>query len=110
MLKYGKIYTRGDIMIKIWKYIILIFILIWTIFVVVDSVRLKQSNNYTTPLIKISQQVDFHEVTYVGVGYTITYRQEKNVEIDGDAIGMGYGNLITEFKLFGKIMLWKKSK
>ena len=98
-------------MSKIWKntlIAILIIVMLWIIFVLIDCIRLKNSPYYTYPIINLKQQVTKDDVTYTGLGYTIKYIQEKDIQytpgLDISSIGIGAQG--AEFRLFGEILIW----
>lgn len=87
---------------------ILVVVLLWLIFVTIDCIRLRHSKHYTYPLINLKQDVTKDDVTYTGLGYTIRYIQEKEINYTpgSDAVASGIGACGAEFKLFGKILIW----
>ena len=87
---------------------ILVAALLWLIFVTIDCLRLRNSKYYTYPLINLKQEVNLERVTYTGLGYTISYIQNKQIihEPGSDAIASGIGACGAEFRLFGKILIW----
>ena len=87
---------------------VLIVIILWLIFVLVDCIRLKNSPYYTYPLINLKQDVTKDDVTYTGLGYTIKYIQEKEINYTpgSDVVATGIGAEGAEFRLFGKILIW----
>ena len=87
---------------------LLIVIILWGILVIVDCIRLRNSEYYTYPLINLKQDVTKDDVTYTGLGYTIKYIQEKDIQYTpgSDAILTSIGAKGAEFRLFGKILVW----
>ena len=94
--------------LKISLISILIIIFIWLVFVTVDCIRLRNSKYYTYPLINLKQDVNLERVTYTGLGYTISYIQNREINyIPGsDAVAEGIGACGAEFRFFGKILIW----
>ena len=47
-------------------------------------------------------------VTYTGLGYTVSYIQNKQIihQPGSDAVASGIGACGAEFRLFGKILIW----
>lgn len=85
---------------------VFIVIILWIIFVTVDCIRLRNSKYYTYPLINLKQEANLERVTYTGLGYTISYIQNRTIDYhDGMSI-QGIGTCGAEFKLFGKILVW----
>lgn len=87
---------------------ILVVVLIWLIFVTIDCLRLRNSKYYTYPLINLNQEANLERVTYTGLGYTVSYIQNKEIihTPGSDAVANGIGACGAEFKLFGKILIW----
>ena len=87
---------------------ILVIVLLWVIFVTIDCIRLKNSKYYTYPLINLKQEANLERVTYTGLGYTISYIQNKEIIYTpgSDTVANGIGACGAEFKLFGKILIW----
>ena len=87
---------------------ILMVVILWLIFVLIDCIRLKNSPDYTYPLINLKQDVTKDDVTYIGLGYTIKYIQEKDIQYTpgSDASLTAIGASGAEFRLFGKILIW----
>ncbi|MBQ8044272.1 MAG: hypothetical protein IJ272_09060 [Clostridia bacterium] len=87
---------------------ILVVVLLWLIFVTIDCLRLRNSKYYTYPLINLKQDANLERVTYTGLGYTISYVQNKEIihQPGSDAVASGIGACGAEFKLFGKILIW----
>ena len=83
-------------------------VILWLIFVLVDCIRLKNSVDYTYPLINLKQDVTKDYVTFTGLGYTIKYIQNKDIDYTSgsDVILTGIGACSAEFRLFGKILIW----
>lgn len=76
------------------------------VFVVVDCVRLRNAKYYTYPLITIKKEANLERVTYTGLGYTISYIQNKTINYHDDFVIEGIGACGAEFKLFGKFLIW----
>ena len=87
---------------------IFIVIALWMILVIVDCIRLKNSTYYTYPLINLKQDVTQDDITYTGLGYTVKYIQEKEINYTpgSDVITSTTGATGAEFRLFGKILIW----
>lgn len=85
---------------------IAILIVIWSVFVTIDSIRLRNSKYYTYPLINVKQQAGLERVTYTGLGYTISYIQNQTLNYHDGLSIHGIGACGAEFKLFGKILIW----
>ena len=85
-----------------------IVVLLWIIFVTIDCLRLRNSKYYTYPLINLKQEANLERVTYTGLGYTVSYIQNKEIiYIPGSGnVANGIGACGAEFKLFGKILIW----
>ena len=92
-----------NILIAIW-----IVVLLWLIFATIDCLRLRNSKYYTYPLINLNQQANLERVTYTGLGYTVSYIQNKEIihTPGSDVVANGIGACGAEFKLFGKILIW----
>lgn len=87
---------------------ILIVIILWAIFVIIDCIRLRNSEYHTLPIVNLKQKISKDETTYVGLGYTITYIHEREIthEPGSDAWLVGTGACGAEFRLFGKTLIW----
>ena len=86
---------------------ILIVVALWLVLVLVDCIRLKNSEYYTEPLIKVTQEITEDKVAYTGLGYTVTYIQEKEVtHVGSDYRAVAIGAEGAEFRLFGKLLIW----
>ena len=83
-------------------------VLLWLIFVTIDCLRLRNSKYYTYPLINLKQEANLERVTYTGLGYTVSYIQNKEIIYTpgSDAVASGIGACGAEFRLFGKILIW----
>lgn len=94
--------------LKITLLCILIVIFIWIVFVTIDCLRLRNAKYYTYPLINLKQDVTEDYVTYTGLGYTIKYIQEKDINYTpgSDVVAIGTGACGAEFRLFGNILIW----
>ena len=92
--------------ISLISFLILIFI--WITFVTIDCIRLRNSKYYTYPLIKLKQDANLERVTYTGLGYTISYIQNKQIIYTpgSDMVAESIGACGAEFKLFGNILIW----
>lgn len=92
----------------IWVIVVIaICILLWGSYILFDSIRLKKSDIYTYPIIKLSQKIEDNTITYIGLGYTISYNTYKEQLVQKPGLSaIGYGEVKVEFKLFGKILLW----
>lgn len=85
---------------KIIYIIILILVLIYVLYVLVDSVRLRNSPTDTKPFITLKAVEN--ENKYIGLGYSVRYYVDRIEDSDGVLV-LGYG---AEFKLFDKILVW----
>lgn len=87
---------------------LLIVALLWLIFVTIDCLRLRNAKYYSYPFINLKQDFTEDGVTYTGLGYTIRYIQEKDIQYTpgSDVVATGIGACGAEFKLFGKILIW----
>lgn len=87
---------------------VLVVVLLWLIFVTIDCLRLRNANYYTYPLVNLKQEANLERVTYTGLGYTVSYIQNKEIIYmpGSDAVANGIGACGAEFKLFGKILIW----
>ena len=87
---------------------VLAVVLLWLIFVTIDCLRLRNSKYYTYPLINLKQEANLERVTYTGLGYTVSYIQNKEIihTPGSDAVASGIGACGAEFKLFGNILIW----
>ncbi len=85
-----------------------IIAVIWLAFITIDSIRLRNAKYYTYPLINLKQEANLERVTYTGLGYTISYIQNKQIiyEPGSDNVATSIGAVGAEFKLFGKILVW----
>ena len=92
--------------------VIAVIILLWIIFVTIDCVRLRNSNEYTYPIIKIAEtRLTDGTAQYTGLGYTVSYRTEKEYDFQKpDAVAIGYGKTTAEFRVFGGILIWSYEK
>lgn len=80
--------------------IVAILIVCLAVFITIDSIRLKNSNIETKPIITISEKIEndnspFKSTTYYGLGYSINYYSIENT------FGSG-----VNFKLFNVLTLW----
>lgn len=94
---------------KVFKKVIIIFVvmfLIWLTFVVIDCIRLRNAKYYTYPLIKVKQEANLERVTYTGLGYTISYIQNKTINYTPGLVAESIGSCGAEFRLFGKWLVW----
>lgn len=94
--------------LKIAVISILIIVFIWLVFVTIDCIILRNAKYYTYPLINLKQEANLERVTYTGVGYTVSYIQNKEIihTPGSDVVATGIGACGAEFKLFGKILIW----
>ena len=94
--------------LKIVLISILTLFFIWFVFVTIDCIRLKNSKYYTYPLVNLKQDFNIERVTYTGLGYTVSYIQNKEIIYTpgADIVASGIGACGAEFKLFGKILIW----
>lgn len=94
--------------LKITLISILIVIFIWSMFVIIDCIRLRNSKYYTYPLIHLKQDANLERVTYTGLGYTISYIQNKQIihTPGSDIVAESVGACGAEFRLFGNILVW----
>ena len=89
-----------------WIIILAIILIGYMGYVVTDSIRLRNSKLGTKPIITISEESTEDKLTYIGIGYSITYY--KNIDkIEENAMTLieqlGYG---AEFRLFNRILIW----
>jgi len=87
---------------------ILVVVVLWIIFVIIDCLRLRNAEYYTYPLINLKQEVNLERVTYTGLGYTVSYIQNKKIihTPGSDSVASGIGACGAEFRLFNKILIW----
>lgn len=92
--------------LKIALLSIVILLVIWGAFVIVDCIRLRNAKYYTYPLINLKQEANLEKVTYTGLGYTISYIQNNTITYDKGHSLHGIGACGAEFRLFDKFLLW----
>lgn len=86
---------------------LLILIIIYITFVVIDCIRLKNSVSYTKPFITIDEEITSNRTTYTGLGYSVSYYRDRQTVIDNDVVAIGgTGAYGAEFKLFNTILIW----
>lgn len=85
---------------------LLVVVLLWIIFVTIDCVRLRNAKYYTYPLINLKQEANLERVTYTGLGYTISYIQNRTIDYEDGLALEGIGACGAEFKLFNKLLIW----
>lgn len=85
---------------------ILVLIVIWVAFVIIDCIRLRNAKYYTYPIIKLKQEANLERVTYTGLGYTISYMQNNTLTYDKGVSLHGIGVCGAEFRLFDKFLVW----
>ena len=78
-------------------------IIIYILFVTIDCFRLRNAKSGTKPFITISLAEYENGNKYTGLGYSIKYYKDKQVDINGNIEESGYG---AEFRLFDKILIW----
>lgn len=82
---------------------IIILLAIYISFVTVDCVRLRNAKTGTKPFITVSLAEYENGNKYIGLGYSVKYYKDRNIDINGNILEMGYG---AEFRLFDKILIW----
>lgn len=80
--------------------IIIILVLTYALYVLVDSIRLRNSLTDTRPFVTLKAVEN--ENKYIGLGYSVRYYVDRIEDSDGVLV-LGYG---AEFKLFDKILVW----
>ncbi|HHT38024.1 MAG TPA: hypothetical protein GXZ95_01250 [Mollicutes bacterium] len=79
--------------------VIISFALIYSIFVGIDAIRLKNKTEFTPPFFSNCTawvEEDVAEIkTCNGLGYTVKYSYNNNGNLNG-----------SEFRLFNKILIW----
>lgn len=85
---------------------IIIVLVLWCVFIIFDCLRLRNAKYYTYPIITLKQDVSLERVTYTGLGYTISYIQNKTLNYQNGMSAVGIGACGAEFRLFGKILIW----
>ena len=83
--------------------IIGVLIIIYISFVTVDCFRLKNAKSGAKPFITISLVEYENGNKYTGLGYSIKYYKDRQVDINGNIEESVYG---AEFRLFDKILIW----
>ena len=78
--------------------IILILILLYTIFILEESIRLSNATN-AKPLIIVSETNNTYKTTYSSIGFKLVNKYGKNTEEKLFCLGQ-------EFWLFDKFMIW----
>ncbi len=83
-------------------------ILLYGVFVGVECVRLYNSETSKPPIISTQPtKIENDTVKYTGLGYTVTYRINEEIETKENAsLNAIYDICGAEFKLFDKILLW----
>ena len=96
---------------KIFRVLIIIIssaVLLYGLFVGIDCVRLHNADISEPPII-ITQptKIQDDEVKYTGLGYTVTYRINEEIETEENASRNAIYDICgAEFRLFDKILLW----
>ncbi len=83
-------------------------ILLYGLFVGVDCVRLNKADKSEPPFI-ITKPVKIEKdiVKYTGLGYTVTYKTNKEQETEENGSRNAIYDICgAEFRLFDKILLW----
>lgn len=96
---------------KIFRVLIIIISsagLLYGLFVGVECVRLYNADISRPPIITTSPtKTENDTVKYAGLGYTITYRINEEIETEENAsLNSIYDVCGAEFRLFDKILLW----
>lgn len=94
---------------KVLKKVIIVLaviIIVWLTFVTIDAIRLRNAKYYTYPLLTLKQDANLERVTYTGLGYTISYIQNKTINYTPGLVAEGIGACGAEFRLFGKWLVW----
>ena len=83
-------------------------ILLYGIYVCIDCVRLYNAEESKPPIVIIQPtQIQDDEVKYAGLGYTVTYKINEEIEAKENAsLNAIYDVCGAEFRLFDKILLW----
>ena len=83
-------------------------ILLYGIYVCIDCVRLYNAEESKPPIVIIQPtQIQEDEVKYAGLGYTVTYKINEEIEAKENAsLNAIYDVCGAEFRLFDKILLW----
>lgn len=91
------------------KYIKVIFIsilsivIMYTIFIVIDCIRLRNAKSETKPFITVSLAEYENGNKYTGLGYSVKYYKDRLKDTNGNIVESGCG---AEFRLFDKILIW----
>lgn len=89
---------------KLFKFI-LFLVFMYALFVTIDCVRLKNSDEFTKPLLVFNEEVTKEEMNYQGLGYKVTYKVKRVKQTyDLEVISASEGN----FVLFDTFTLWTK--
>ena len=96
---------------KIFRALVIIIssaILIYGVFVGVDCVRLYNVDESKPPIITARPtKIQDDEIKYTGLGYTVTYRINEEIETEENASRNAIYDICgAEFRLFDKILLW----
>lgn len=76
---------------------------IYIVFVSVDCIRLRNAKSGTKPFITVSLAEYENGDKYTGLGYSVKYYRDIQIDINGNIEEKGYG---AEFRLFDKILVW----
>lgn len=96
---------------KISRILIIIIssaVLLYGLFVGIDCVRLYSADESKPPIISTQPtKMQGDEIKYTGLGYTVTYRINEEIEAKENAsFNAIYDICGAEFRLFDKILLW----
>lgn len=80
--------------IALW---ITVIVSVFALYVVIDCIRLRDSDNFTKPFLTLSEEYKDNSITYNGLGYKVVYWISK---FDADGC---YG---AEFYVFDDYLVW----
>ena len=81
--------------------VLAVIISAYFLFVAVDCVRLMSAHKETKPFVTVSMAQYDDGNGYVGLGYSVRYRDKITADSDNTD-----GICGAEFRLFGKILVW----
>lgn len=81
--------------------VLAVIISAYFLFVAADCVRLKSADKETKPFVTVSMAQYEDGNGYVGLGYSVRYRDKITADSDNTD-----GICGAEFRLFGKILVW----
>ena len=92
---------------KVFRFILLL-LLIYVLFVMIDSIRIgMHEREVVKPIITLSSDETSNVLTYSGLGYKVSYNVEKKWISDTE---IDYSIYSAEFKWLDLIPLWKWSE